>query len=210
MKKSGWSWSLHFWFILQSTRAQVGGRSREGQTLRSVFSFDLATTTWKRYRTAIFLHLPIYVFFIYSHQRLPDMKEVRWYHGAVVIGELCCSSILHWEMNLLTFCFTLRDEFVALLVHIERWISLRRWQTLRGGRLRSTWLRWISWAWIFSSWRPAWTTRSTSFNQHYSLQSSISGAKHLLQANLDRPANMGKAHNGNLFVQWRIQGICQG
>jgi len=43
----------------------VGGRSREGQTLRSVFSFDLATTTWKR---------------------LPDMKEVRWYHGAVVIG----------------------------------------------------------------------------------------------------------------------------
>lgn len=43
----------------------VGGRSREGQTLRSVFSLDLATMTWKR---------------------LPDMKEVRWYHGAAVIG----------------------------------------------------------------------------------------------------------------------------
>ena len=29
--------------------SQVGGRSREGQTLRSVFSLDLATMTWKRY-----------------------------------------------------------------------------------------------------------------------------------------------------------------
>ena len=189
----------------------MGGRSREGQTLRSVFSFDLATTTWKRFHTAIFLHLPIYVFFYIFASKAP------WHEGGTMVpwGRsdrwTLSFSILYWEMNLLPFCFTLRDEFVTLLVlHIERCISLSRRQTLRGGGLRSTWLRWISRAWIFSSWRPAWTTRSTSFNQHYSLQSSISGAKHLLQANLDRPANMGKAHNGNLFVQWRIQGICQG
>ena len=99
----------------------MGGRSREGQTLRSVFSFDLATTTWNRFHTAIFLHLPIYVFFIHSHQRLPDMKEVRWYHGAVVIGELCpfrfyferwicCPFVSRWEMNL-WILYTLRGVF---------------------------------------------------------------------------------------------------
>ena len=95
-------------------------------------------------------------------------SKAPWYEGGTMVpwGRsdrwTLCFSILHWEMNLLPFRFTLRGEFVALLVHIERWVSLSRWQTLRGGGLRSTWLRWISWAWIFSSWRPAWTTRSTS------------------------------------------------
>ena len=94
--------------------------------------------------------------------------KASWHEGGTMVPWGCGDrwtlsfSILHWEMNFLPFCYTLRDEFVALLVHIERWISMSRWQTLRGGGLRSTWLRWISWAWIFSSWRPAWTTRSTS------------------------------------------------
>ena len=141
------------------TEAQVGGRSREGQTLRSVFSFDLATTTWKRFHTAIFSNLCF--FYIFA-------PKASWHEGGTMVPWGCGDrwtlsfSILHWEMNFLPFCYTLRDEFVALLVHIERWISMSRWQTLRGGGLRSTWLRWISWAWIFSSWRPAWTTRSTS------------------------------------------------
>ena len=50
---------------LQSRLFLVGGRSRDGRSLRSVFSYDLSTSTWAR---------------------LPDMKEVRWYHGALTVG----------------------------------------------------------------------------------------------------------------------------
>ena len=48
-----------------STLYVVGGRSSDGRSLRSVFSYDLGSRTWSR---------------------LSDMKEVRWYHGAVIIG----------------------------------------------------------------------------------------------------------------------------
>ena len=51
-----------------STLYVVGGRSRDGRSLRSVFSYDLSTGAWSR---------------------LSDMKEVRWYHGAVIIGTRC-------------------------------------------------------------------------------------------------------------------------
>ena len=43
----------------------VGGRSRDGRSLRSVFSYCLASSTWSR---------------------LPDMREVRWYHGALTVA----------------------------------------------------------------------------------------------------------------------------
>ena len=43
----------------------VGGRSGDGESLRSVYCYDLATDQWSR---------------------LCDMTQVRWYHGAVVIG----------------------------------------------------------------------------------------------------------------------------
>ena len=43
----------------------VGGRSRDGRSLRSVFCYDLASSSWSR---------------------LSDMREVRWYHGALVLG----------------------------------------------------------------------------------------------------------------------------
>ena len=48
-----------------STLYLVGGRSRDGRSLRTVFMMDLEKGGWKRG---------------------PDMTEVRWYHGAVVIG----------------------------------------------------------------------------------------------------------------------------
>ena len=43
----------------------VGGRSREGVSLRAVWCLDFEDMTWSR---------------------LEDMREVRWYHGAVVIN----------------------------------------------------------------------------------------------------------------------------
>ena len=48
-----------------STLYVVGRRSSDGRSLRSVFSYDLSTRTWSR---------------------PSDMREVRWYHGAVIIG----------------------------------------------------------------------------------------------------------------------------
>ena len=50
---------------LQSRLFLVGGRSRDGRSLRSVFSYDLTTSSWSR---------------------LPDMLEVRWYHGALTLA----------------------------------------------------------------------------------------------------------------------------
>ena len=43
----------------------VGGRSKDGRSLRSVFCLDFETMGWSR---------------------LSDMREIRWYHGAVLIG----------------------------------------------------------------------------------------------------------------------------
>ena len=43
----------------------VGGRSKDGRSLRAVFCLDFQSMQWSR---------------------LSDMKEVRWYHGAVLVG----------------------------------------------------------------------------------------------------------------------------
>ena len=43
----------------------VGGRSKDGRSLRCVFCLDFETMSWSR---------------------LSDMREIRWYHGAVLIG----------------------------------------------------------------------------------------------------------------------------
>ena len=148
-------------------------------------------------------------FFISSHQRLPDMKEVRWYHGAVVIGELCpfrfyierwifCPFVIHWEMNLWLFLFTSRGGFL--------WAGGRLYAVAGCGQLDSVEYLELESSPVGGQPGPP----GQLHNQHYSLKSSISGAEHPLQAKLDRPANLGRAQNGNLFVRWRIQGICQG
>ena len=63
--------------------------------------------------------------------------KASWHEGGTMVPWGCGDrwtlsfSILHWEMNLLPFCFTLRDEFVVLLFHIERWIcgsSCTHWE----------------------------------------------------------------------------------
>ena len=49
----------------QSKLYLVGGRSKDGRSLRAVFCLDFENMSWSR---------------------LSDMKEVRWYHGAVLVG----------------------------------------------------------------------------------------------------------------------------